>query len=71
MTVTAEDVENVTWTLRDSSNNIVNESEGERYSYTFETVGKYTLTYSGDKNEKFFGKILTIIADGVDNKTFD
>ena len=71
LTVTAEDVENVTWTLRDSSNNIVNESEGERYSYTFETVGKYTLTYSGDKNEKFFGKILTIIADGVDNKTFD
>lgn len=71
LTVTAEDVENVTWTLHDSSNNIVNESEGERYSYTFETVGKYTLTYSGDKNEKFFGKILTIIADGVDNKTFD
>ncbi len=71
LTVTAEDVENVTWTLRDSSNNIVNESEGERYSYTFETVGKYTLTYYGDKNEKFFGKILTIIADGVDNKTFD
>ena len=71
LTVTAEDVENVTWTLCDSSNNIVNESEGERYSYTFETVGKYTLTYSGDKNEKFFGKILTIIADGVDNKTFD
>lgn len=71
LTVTAEDVENVTWTLRDSSNNIVNESEGERYSYTFETVGKYTLTYSGDKNEKFFGKVLTIIADGVDNKTFD
>lgn len=71
LTVTAEDVENVTWTLRDLSNNIVNESEGERYSYTFETVGKYTLTYSGDKNEKFFGKILTIIADGVDNKTFD
>lgn len=71
LTVTAEDVENVTWTLRDSSNNIVNESEGGRYSYTFETVGKYTLTYSGDKNEKFFGKILTIIADGVDNKTFD
>ena len=71
LTVTAEDVENVTWTLRDSSNNIVNESEGERYSYTFETVGKYTLTYSGDKNEKFFGTILTIIADGVDNKTFD
>ena len=71
LTVTAEDVENVTWTLRDSSNNIVNESEGERYSYTFETVDKYTLTYSGDKNEKFFGKILTIIADGVDNKTFD
>lgn len=71
LTVTAEDVENVTWTLRDSSNNIVNESEGERYSYTFETVGKYTLTYSGEKNEKFFGKVLTIIADGVDNKTFD
>lgn len=71
LTVTAEDVENVTWTLRDSSNNIVNESEDERYSYTFETVGKYTLTYSGDKSEKFFGKVLTIIADGVDNKTFD
>ncbi len=71
LTVTAEDVENVTWTLRDSSNNIVNESEGGRYSYTFETVGKYTLTYSGEKNEKFFGKVLTIIADGVDNKTFD
>lgn len=71
LTVTAEDVENVTWTLRDSSNNIVNESEGGRYSYTFETVGKYTLTYSGEKNEKFFGKILTIIADGVDNKIFD
>ncbi len=71
LTFTAEDVENVTWTLRDSSNNIVNEAEGERYSYTFETVGKYTLTYSGDKNEKFFGKVLTIIADGVDNKTFD
>ena len=70
-TVSGQGVEGVTWTLRDSSKNIVDESNNSEYTYVFDSVGIYTLTCSGVKDGESYGKILAILADGTEERTYD
>ncbi len=70
-TKTKQDAESVTWTLRDSSKNIVDESNDPQYTYVFDGVGLYTLTCSGVKDGSSFGEVLVILADGVEERTYD
>lgn len=70
-TVSGQGVEGVTWTLYDSSKNVVDGSSDPEYTYVFDSVGIYTLTCSGAKDGEPYGKILTILADGVEERTYD
>ena len=70
-TTSDSSVENVTWTLYDSSYNVLNVSEDKEYSYVFDSTGVYMLTYSGVKDGNSYGKVIVILADGVEDKTYD
>ncbi len=69
-TVSAEGAEAVAWILSSSAGKIKTET-GTTFSYVFEDMGVYTLSYIGTGEDATLGKVYSVLADGTVPKTYN